>query len=86
MENMLINIPAMYADHHVQEVRRLLLEIAGIEDVYASSCFQTVEVTFERPKLILGRFDTRLESQPSPRAVSQTPKNRGRAAPAVDVP
>ena len=47
MENVLIHVPAMYGDHHVLEVRRLLLEIAGVADVHASSCFQTIEVTYD---------------------------------------
>ncbi len=42
--------PALYGDHHVIEVRRLLLELPGVEDVYASSAFHTVEVTFDPEK------------------------------------
>lgn len=41
------DVPAMYADHHVVEVRRILLETPGVLDVYASSAFRTVEVTFD---------------------------------------
>ena len=37
----------MYGDHHVVEVRRLLLEMPGVTDVYASSSFQVVEVAFD---------------------------------------
>ena len=40
----------MYADHHVIEVRRILLKIPGVEDVYASSSFEAVEVTFDPKK------------------------------------
>ena len=47
MEKILFEAPALYGDHHVSEVRRLLLEIAGVSDVYASSAFQTIEVTFD---------------------------------------
>ncbi len=42
-----INLPAMYADHHVIEVRRLLMEVPGVSDVYASSGFQVVEIEAE---------------------------------------
>jgi copper chaperone CopZ len=38
--------PAMYGDHHVQAVRQMLLEIQGVEDVYASSGFHVVDVTY----------------------------------------
>jgi copper chaperone CopZ len=54
-ENMKINVtfdtPALYGDHHVQEVRRILLETPGVEDVYASSAFRIVEVTFDDEKI-----------------------------------
>jgi copper chaperone CopZ len=41
----------MYGDHHVTEVRRLLLEIPGVDNVYASSSFQIVEVKYDGTKL-----------------------------------
>ncbi len=47
METLTLDVPAMYGDHHVTEVRRILLELPGVKDVYASSCFQVVEVTFD---------------------------------------
>jgi len=46
-----LELPNMYGDHHVIEVRRLLLDISGIEKVYASSSFQVVEVTYDEAKL-----------------------------------
>lgn len=47
MEKKSFELPAMYADHHVVEVRRLLLEMPGVEDVYASSAFQVADVKFD---------------------------------------
>ena len=47
MEKKTYDLPTMYADHHVVEVRRILLEIPGVNDVYASSAFQAVEVTYD---------------------------------------
>lgn len=47
MEKIMIPVPAMYGDHHVLEVRRILLALSGIAQVNASSCFQTVEVSFD---------------------------------------
>lgn len=40
-------LPAMYGDHHVLEVRRLLMEIPGVQDVYASAAFQMAEVSYD---------------------------------------
>jgi copper chaperone CopZ len=47
MQRVTFRLPAMYADHHVTEVRRLILEIAGVAEVHASSAFQRVEVYFD---------------------------------------
>jgi copper chaperone CopZ len=46
-----IDTPALYGDHHVLEVRNLLLGINGVEDVYASSAFHVVDVTFDTEKV-----------------------------------
>jgi excisionase family DNA binding protein len=51
MQKVLFDVPTMYGDHHVLEVRRILFETRGVEDVNASSCFQTVEVSFDPAKV-----------------------------------
>jgi copper chaperone CopZ len=51
METLTLDLPAMYGDHHVVEVRRVLLEISGVEDVYASSSFQVAEITYDPKKV-----------------------------------
>lgn len=43
--------PALYGDHHVLEVRRILQTIPGVEDVYASSAFRVIEVTYDDARL-----------------------------------
>jgi hypothetical protein len=40
-------VPGLYGDHHVLEVRRILLALPGVTDVYASSCFHVVEVSID---------------------------------------
>ena len=47
MKTITVELPAMFGDHHVTEVRRLIMEIPGVEDVYASSCFQVAEISFD---------------------------------------
>ena len=47
MANMTVELPMMYGDHHVMEVRKLLLALAGVENVYASSCFHVVEIDYD---------------------------------------
>lgn len=51
MEKLTIDLPAMYGDHHVVEVRRILLELPGVEDVYASSSFRAAEISFDPAKI-----------------------------------
>ena len=50
METIELTIPAMFADHHVIKVKQLLSPIAGVEDVYASSAFKAVSVSFDPAK------------------------------------
>jgi copper chaperone CopZ len=37
----------MFADHHVLQAREALLALSGIDDVYASSAWQAVIVTYD---------------------------------------
>ena len=61
MRTISFEAPALYGDHHVSEVRRILLEVAGVSEVYASSAFQTVEVTFDPEKTQAEFIDARLQ-------------------------
>ncbi|PWH16372.1 MAG: hypothetical protein DDG60_04165 [Anaerolineae bacterium] len=47
MQTSTFDTPALYGDHHVTEVRRLLFAIPGVKDVYASSAFRAVQITFD---------------------------------------
>ncbi len=51
METQIFDAPTLYADHHVSEVRRLLLDLPGVQEVYASSAFYTIEVTYDPEKI-----------------------------------
>jgi excisionase family DNA binding protein len=51
MENALFEVPSMYGDHHVLAVRQALLALPGVEDVWASSAWQQVQVTYEPEKI-----------------------------------
>ncbi len=61
METLTLDAPTMYGDHHVLEVRRILLEMAGIKEVYASSCFGSIEVTFDATLLNADTIRTTLQ-------------------------
>ena len=51
MTTISLPLPMLYADHHVLAVRQLLLALPGVSDVYASSGFQIVEVSFDESQL-----------------------------------
>jgi copper chaperone CopZ len=50
MAHLSLELPSMYGDHHVLEVRRILLGFNGVKEVYASSAFQVVEVDYDGRK------------------------------------
>ena len=50
MKRITLNIPALYADHHVTRVKNLLGPITGVENVIASSAFKEVVVEFDENK------------------------------------
>ena len=61
MNTFTIELPTLYGDHHVVEVRRLLFEISGVEDVYASSGFRVVEVSYDPTKVNTEAITNKLE-------------------------
>lgn len=61
METITIDVPRMYGDHHVAEVRRILLAMPGVEDVYASSAFRVARVHIDAEKVCEGDLRTQLE-------------------------
>lgn len=63
METKTFEAPALYGDHHVTEVRRILQGLTGVSEVYASSAFQVIEVTFDAEKISAEEISTQLENQ-----------------------
>jgi copper chaperone CopZ len=61
MEIKSFETPALYGDHHVTEVQRILKELPGVEEVYASSAFRAIEVTFDESKTTADKIATQLE-------------------------
>lgn len=61
MEKVTFKLPAMYGDHHVIEVRRLLLDVPGVHEVFASSAFQAVEIGFDPQVVSAATLETALD-------------------------
>lgn len=51
MKRLQTDLPTLYGDHHVIEVRRILSELPGVEDLYASSAFQILQVEYDETKI-----------------------------------
>ena len=56
-----LETPAMYGDHHVLAIRQTLLEMPGVEEVYASSGFRAVEVTYNPDQIKGDAITNKLE-------------------------
>ncbi len=51
MEKLVLQVPAMYADHHVLAVRQALFRLTGVDDVEASSALKVVRLTYDPAKV-----------------------------------
>ena len=61
METITIDLPKMYGDHHVTDVRRMLLAMPGVEDVYASSAFRVARARIDPAKISEADLRAKLE-------------------------
>jgi len=50
MASVTVSVPTMFADHHVMKVRDVLFSIQGVEDVFASSAWHAVIVSYNPDK------------------------------------
>jgi len=51
MQTVTYEIPVVYGDHHVIEVRRILSELPGVKEVYVSSAFHVIQVAYDPKKI-----------------------------------
>lgn len=51
MEQLILDVPALYGDHHVLKVRDALAELEGIDELYASSSWKQLMLTYD-PKQV----------------------------------
>jgi copper chaperone CopZ len=48
MDRLVVDVPAMYGDHHVLKVRQVLIDTPGVSDVVASGARRRVAMTFDK--------------------------------------
>jgi copper chaperone CopZ len=51
MKKTVLNLPKMWADHHVLKVREVLTALEGVAGVYASAAWKQVLVKYDPDKL-----------------------------------
>ncbi|MDY6876840.1 MAG: heavy-metal-associated domain-containing protein [Chloroflexota bacterium] len=50
MEKVVLKVPTLWADHHVLKVRDALINLEGVDGVYASSAWKQVLVNYDAAK------------------------------------
>ena len=61
MAKVVLDVPGIWADHHVLKARDALLQLDGVEEVFASSGWKQVLVTYDAPKLQPEELERALE-------------------------
>ncbi len=51
MKQLILEMPTMYADHHVLKVRETLDGLKGIEEAYASSAWKKLMISYEEKSI-----------------------------------
>jgi copper chaperone CopZ len=74
MEQLILDVPSMYADHHVLKVREALTALAGVGKVYASSAWHQVVVSFDAGKIKGPEIEAALSQAGYPPGPGATPE------------
>ena len=60
MKTLIRELPAMYGDHHVIEIKGLIAQLPGTGEVYASSSFHTVEIEYDETQVTPAEIESAL--------------------------
>ena len=60
MEKVVLDVPTLWADHHVLKVRDTLTGLEGVEGVYASAAWRQVLVSYDPGKTDAATIETTL--------------------------
>ncbi len=72
MEKLQLNVPDMWADHHVLKVRAVLGALPGVQEVIASSAFRMVALSYDPACVSPGAIMAALEDAGYPVATDGT--------------
>jgi copper chaperone CopZ len=73
MEKVVLDVPNLWADHHVLIVRDVLTNLEGVESVYASSAWKQVLVAYDPAKTDRAAIEKRLAEAGYPVGEGGTP-------------
>ncbi len=73
MEKAVLDVPTLWADHHVLKVRDALTDLEGVEDVYASSAWKQVLVAYDSAKTDRAVIERALAQAGYPVGEGETP-------------
>lgn len=73
MDKVVLEVPALWADHHVLKVRDALVPKEGVEDVYASSAWKQVLVKYDETKIDRATIEQALAEAGYPVGEGQPP-------------
>ena len=73
MEKVVLDVPTLWADHHVLRVRDALMPQEGVEDVYASSAWKQVLVKYDETETDRAAIEKTLAEAGYPVRQGETP-------------
>jgi copper chaperone CopZ len=73
MEKVVLDVPTLWADHHVLAVREALVHLEGVEDVYASSAWKQVLVAYDAATTDHAAIEKTLAEAGYPAGEGETP-------------
>lgn len=73
MEKVVLDVPTLWADHHVLNARGALVGLEGVEDVYASSAWKQVLVTYDGAQTDLADIENALAEAGYPVGKGEVP-------------
>ncbi|HID88122.1 MAG TPA: copper chaperone [Anaerolineales bacterium] len=73
MKKIVLDVPLLWADHHVLKVRDVLGGLDGVEDMYVSSAWKKVLVTYDPGKIAPDAIEKALAEAGYPVGEGETP-------------
>jgi copper chaperone CopZ len=73
MKQLILEMPTMYADHHVLKVKDALDELDGIEETYASSAWKKLMISYKEKTIKPAEIEEALSKAGYPPGEGETP-------------